>query len=274
MVATFRAIETARPDPLFRDPLAARLAGEHGQAIVANMPGSFLGGWTVVLRTVIIDNFIHAVLAEGVDTVLNLGAGLDTRPYRMALPPHLRWIEADYPRVIDLKEATLSSETPVCRLERVPLDLANRLSRQKFFAEVSASAGKILVLTEGVVPHLSVEEVASLADDLGQMEKIRFWIVDYFSPEALRFRERGACAWHMRNAPFRFDPKDWFGFFSERGWDAREIRYIADEAERLERPVPWPGLVKLWMVIQSAFKPALRRSSVRKFAAYMLLEPS
>ena len=274
MVATFRAIETARPDPLFRDPLAARLAGERGEAIVANMPGSFLGGWTVVVRTVIIDNFIHAVLAEGVDTVLNLGAGLDTRPYRMALPPHLRWIEVDYPRVIDLKEATLSGERAVCQLERVKLDLADQIARQKFFAEVSERAGKILVLTEGVVPYLSVEEVASLADDLGQMEKIRFWIVDYFSPEALRFRERGAYAWHMRNAPFRFDPKDWFGFFSERGWDAREIRYIADEAERLKRPAPWPPLSKLWMVIKSAFKAASRRNSLRKFAAYVLLEPS
>jgi O-methyltransferase involved in polyketide biosynthesis len=37
-VATYRAWETARPDALFRDPLAARLAGERGQAITAMMP--------------------------------------------------------------------------------------------------------------------------------------------------------------------------------------------------------------------------------------------
>ena len=30
MVAGFRAAENERPNPLFRDPLAARLAGEHG----------------------------------------------------------------------------------------------------------------------------------------------------------------------------------------------------------------------------------------------------
>jgi methyltransferase (TIGR00027 family) len=273
MVASFRAIETARPDSLFADPLAERLAGEHGKTIVANMPGSFVGGWTVVMRTVIIDNFIHAVLAEGVDTILNPGAGLDTRPYRMALPPHLRWIELDYPRVIVLKDSALSGEIPSCRLERVKLDLALRTARQKLFAEVASRAGKILVLTEGVVPYLSVPEVASLADDLRQTEKVRFWIVDYFSPEALRFRERQAHARHMRNAPFRIDPKDWFGFFSEHGWGAREIRYIADEAERLKRPIPWPALLKLWMMIKMAFTPGARRS-FRTFAAYVLLEPS
>src|SRR6266699_1541133 len=80
MVAAWRAIETSRPNPLFRDPLAERLAGDRGRKIVASLPRTFLGGWTVVLRTVIIDDLLRAILARGVDTVLNLGAGLDTRP--------------------------------------------------------------------------------------------------------------------------------------------------------------------------------------------------
>jgi O-methyltransferase involved in polyketide biosynthesis len=37
-IAHHRAIETERPDALFRDPLAARLAGEHGEKIAAAMP--------------------------------------------------------------------------------------------------------------------------------------------------------------------------------------------------------------------------------------------
>jgi O-methyltransferase involved in polyketide biosynthesis len=35
MVAGFGAAENERPNPLFRDPLAARLAGEHGGEILA-----------------------------------------------------------------------------------------------------------------------------------------------------------------------------------------------------------------------------------------------
>ena len=108
MVAGFRAAENERPNPLFRDPLAARLAGDHGKNILATMPRAFMGAWSVVIRTVIIDNLISEAIAEGVDTILNLGAGLDTRPYRMALPKTLRWVEVDYPHVIALKEERLA----------------------------------------------------------------------------------------------------------------------------------------------------------------------
>ena len=117
MVAGFRAAENERPNPLFRDPLAARLAGDHGENILATMPTAFIGAWSVVIRTVIIDNLISQAIAEGVDTILNLGAGLDTRPYRMALPKTLRWVEVDYPHVIALKEERLAGEEPRCRLE-------------------------------------------------------------------------------------------------------------------------------------------------------------
>src|SRR4051794_14538817 len=103
-VATFRANETQKADHLFEDPLAERLVGERGPAIVKGMPSSKYVEWSVVLRTVIIDDFIQAAITQGVDTILNLGAGLDTRPYRMTLPQELRWIEVDYPSIIEHKE--------------------------------------------------------------------------------------------------------------------------------------------------------------------------
>jgi O-methyltransferase involved in polyketide biosynthesis len=51
MVAGFRAIETERAEPLFRDPLAAKLAGDHGRKILATVPRSFVGAWSVVIRS-------------------------------------------------------------------------------------------------------------------------------------------------------------------------------------------------------------------------------
>src|SRR6476469_9976941 len=93
MVATYRAMESERADALFHDPLAAKLAGEHGREIVANLTrDARLGEWFVAIRTHIIDALIRAAVAEGIDTIVNLGAGLDTRPYRMQLPGSLRWI--------------------------------------------------------------------------------------------------------------------------------------------------------------------------------------
>ena len=272
MVAGFRALETERPQPLFRDPLAAKLAGDHGRKILATVPRTFVGAWSVVIRTVIIDDLIKQAISEGVDTILNLGAGLDTRPYRMALPKPLRWVEVDYPHVIELKEARLADEEPRCRLDRIKLDLTDRLSRRKFLADMSARAKKILVLTEGVVPYLTDVDVAKLADDLKDAEKVRFWIIDYFSPEAIRYGKKMRARF-MRKAPFRFAPKDWFGFFDQHGWRARDVRYISEEAERLGRPIPLPFLLKLWVRLAGAFIPRARRERMKRFAAYVLLIP-
>jgi methyltransferase (TIGR00027 family) len=272
-IAHHRALETERADALFRDPLAARLAGERGRKIAASMPNSRIIGWAVVMRTCIIDDFIRSAVGEGVDTILNLGAGLDTRPYRMSLPASLQWIEADYPHIVDYKENRLANESPRCRLERVKIDLANRPERQKLFARVNAQANGILVLTEGVVPYLSVEEAALLADDLRALDHARYWLVDCFSPEAIKFRLRKGMGRKMQNAPFKFAPGDWFGFFRQHGWQAKEIRYLAEEGERLRRPIPLPRLAKVAMKFWGLFVSKDRRDALRKFAGYVLLEP-
>jgi len=272
LVAGFRGMETDRPNPLFRDPLAWKLAGEHGRKIIDTVPRRFLGAWSVVIRTVIIDSFIRSAIAEGVDTVLNLGAGLDTRPYRMDLPKDLRWIEVDYPHVIDLKNERLTDETPNCALERVELDLTDRAARQKFFAEVNARAGAVLILTEGVTPYLTEDDVGALADDLRGMDKLRGWIIDYFSPKALNYG-RKIRARFMQAAPFLFQPKDWFAFFEEHGWHAQEVRYLGDEAEELRRPPPMPLLMKGWLKLVGLFMSRERRRDMMRQVAYVLLVP-
>src|SRR5262245_54649891 len=81
-VAVYRARESARPDAVFRDPLAARLAGIEGAAIADSLPASRAASWAVVARTHVIDQMVAAEAASGADMVINLAAGLDTRPYR------------------------------------------------------------------------------------------------------------------------------------------------------------------------------------------------
>src|SRR5580698_9964112 len=60
LVAHYRAAESARADALFQDPLASGLAGEHGRRLAQSWPTGRLLAWTVALRTVIIDDYIHA----------------------------------------------------------------------------------------------------------------------------------------------------------------------------------------------------------------------
>src|SRR6185369_9721539 len=92
-VAVYRARESLRPDAAFHDPLAARLAGERGEELAATMKPPATFGAAMVARTRIIDDLISVCLAEGCDAVVNLAAGLDTRPYRLALPKDLPWVE-------------------------------------------------------------------------------------------------------------------------------------------------------------------------------------
>ena len=207
-VAHHRALEGERADALFRDPLAGVLAGDHGRLIAETMPQPAMTTWAVVIRTCIIDDFIREAIAQGADTILNLGAGLDTRPYRMELPASLTWIEADYPDMIAFKESRLAGEAPRCKLTRLKLDLADTSARRQMLAGVEASAKKMLVLTEGVIPYLTEEAVGSLADDLRALKSARWWIVDYFSPQVLRMRAR-RMKHKMQNAPFKFTPDDW-----------------------------------------------------------------
>jgi methyltransferase (TIGR00027 family) len=272
-IAHHRAVESARPDALFRDAFSARLAGERGAQIASSMPVARMTGWMVVMRTRLIDEFILSAIGEGVDTVLNLGAGLDTRPYRMELPASLRWIEADYARIIEYKEGHLAGEKPCCLLTRVKIDLANHTARREFLSSVNARGGKILVLTEGVVPYLSNDDVALLAEDLRAMDRLRFWTVDYFSKEAMKFRHRHQMGKRMRNAPFLFEPDDWFGFFRQQGWQVKTIRYLFDEGERLGRFPPLPLMARVIYLGLAPFLSKERKLGMRRFAAYVLLEP-
>jgi len=97
---------------------------------------------------------------------INLGAGLDARPYRMQLPAFLQWVEVDLPEIIAYKEAILANEEPRCRLERICLDLSDAEARRTLLAELDRRAKKIVVMSEGLLIYLSTEEVGSLAKDL------------------------------------------------------------------------------------------------------------
>lgn len=268
-VAHYRAEESDRSDALFHDPLAKRLAGEKGRIIAEQISQSRYIGWSVVIRTYIIDNFIQDLIANGVDTIVNIGAGLDSRPYRLQLPSSLKWIEIDYPHIMDFKNRTLENDKPNCELTRIGLDLANQKLRSEIFSDIAAQNKNILVLTEGVVPYLTMEQVSSLATDLLNELKCSYWILDYFSSKIARYMIRGKIRRQMQNAPFQFFPEDWHGFFRERGWQQKDIRYMAQESLRLGRAIPLPW----WVKILASVTPRKRLEPYYRYSGYVVMEP-
>ena len=275
MAAAYRAIESEHEDALFRDPLANKLAGKRGRDIIASLPPqAMMGGWSVLIRTCIIDELIQQAIADGVDTILNLGAGLDTRPYRMALPATLRWIEVDYPNIIEWKQEQLANEQPRCQLERIKLDLADAQARRQLLDEVASRSRNILVLMEAVTPYLPEDAVASLAADLRARHAIRYWLVDYFSPASYEYRRRSGMSRAMKNAPFLFEPMDYFGFFAATGWQPKLIKYFAEEAECLRRPAPFPWHVQLITSVLGILMPPEKRRAMKQYAGFVLFEPA
>src|SRR4051812_5156629 len=99
LVALCRAMETDQPDARFRDPFAGRLAQPKAEWLTERIPALEEGRWLMTVRTCLIDRHLQALIRNGVDTVVNFAAGLDTRPYRLALPEELRWVEVDFPGI-------------------------------------------------------------------------------------------------------------------------------------------------------------------------------
>jgi methyltransferase (TIGR00027 family) len=236
-VAVYRAMESARPDALFQDPYAERLAGDLGHAIAAKAPRQMRSGWPMVVRTKLIDDLVMASIAEGCDRVLNLAAGLDTRPYRLALPPTLAWIEADLPAMVEEKEKLLAGEQPRCRLSREKVDLANTSVRSDFLARVTEGASRVLVITEGLLTYLEDDVVRSIGRDLGSRAPIRWWILDVVSPAILQMLKKGMGN-QLVNAPMKFAPPNGVAFFEALGWKVADLKSFMREAVRLRR-APW-----------------------------------
>jgi methyltransferase (TIGR00027 family) len=231
--ALHRATESARPDALFNDPLAERLAGERGRAIVARVPRKTRSGWWLVARTKIIDDVIAEAIADGCDRVLNLAAGLDTRPYRLDLPPDLVWIEADLPELLAEKAQLLGEHVPRCRLTRTAVDLADPHTRDAFFDEALDGATKALVLTEGLLMYLEDRDVVALSEAIKRPE-VAWWMLDFAGPGLKKMMNK-KMAGMLQNAPFKFAPENGLAFFEDLGWRTVEVESLFVAAHRFRR---------------------------------------
>ena len=269
-VAVYRAMETARPDAIFRDPYADRLAGEQGRKIVAEMKSARQMAWAMIVRTAVMDELIMTRVTEGdVDTVLYLAAGLDARAWRLPLPAELRWVDVDLPPMSEYKAARMRDERPVCRYEAIGADLTDARVRDALFSQVGGASRKMLVITEGLLIYLSSEEVQSLARAIHSMRSARWWITDLASPMLLEWMSK---SWGKSvakgNAPFKFGPADSVAFFGDLGWREVEYRSMMEEARRLNREMRMMGV---WRFVMR-FMPAKRRAVMKRFSGTVLLE--
>jgi methyltransferase (TIGR00027 family) len=265
-VAHYRAQESARPDALFRDPFAAELAGERGKLIAAEAKRIFGNGWYFIARTKLIDDLIAKCIASGCDRVINLAAGLDTRPYRLDLPSGLKWIEVDLPEILDEKSRVLASQSPRCELSRVPVDLTDAAARRECLAASVEGAKQTLVITEGLLLYLEESEVRDLTQELGRPE-IAWWVTDIIGPRTVKLSSKAAWRGKLYDRPLRFGPADGIGYFEQAGW------VVSGFATQFSAAAQWHRLPPLIRLAAKLPEPNPRRPGRAMWSAVLELQP-
>ncbi|MEV0355337.1 SAM-dependent methyltransferase [Nocardia sp. NPDC050697] len=160
-VAVIRAWEGERVDRLYEDPLAgafvaaarAGFPAERWERLTA-LAGEFAAGRTVAVR--LVDDRVRAGVADGLRQIVLIGAGLDTRAFRMGLPGEVTVFEIDLPETFAFKEPVLAGAVPSCRREVVAVDLRGDwetpLLERGFRPELPT-----LWIDEGSLGHLTEE---------------------------------------------------------------------------------------------------------------------
>ncbi len=268
-VAVYRAMESERPDALFRDPYARGLAGAKGLEIVRSIPRGKATAWALIVRTAVFDELLLDGIEQGADTVVNLAAGLDARPWRLALPPALRWVDVDLPGILDYKLAELGGEPTRCEYHALRADLTDQDQRRRALAEATEGSARAVAVSEGLLIYLTDADVAALGRDLHATHSIVSWLTDLVSPRLLGWMQRSWGRHANRgNASFQFAPAAGTDFFEPLGWREAEYRSQWEEAHRLGRDMPMAWLWRLIGRLQSE----ARREEGRRMSGIVRLE--
>lgn len=121
-MAAIRSLESKREKPLFTDPLAAKLAGDDVIARALELDEQKSIAY-VQIRTKFFDDFLTNNLSKSRQVVL-LGAGLDTRAFRLDFPEGVSLFEVDRVDAIVYKNAILTDDDPNCSRYSIVGDLA------------------------------------------------------------------------------------------------------------------------------------------------------
>jgi methyltransferase (TIGR00027 family) len=265
-IAAYRANETKSNHPVINDHLAEKLAGEKGFEMVATTPHTQSMAFAMIVRTCAIDRLVEIAVSKGIDTVINLGAGLDTRPYRMDLPASLKWIEVDFKNIIDYKNEILKSENPMCKLERIPSDLSQDIERKELFKHLGNQTKSALIITEGVIGYLTNQQAGQLSDDLFSIPSFHYWIQDYSRGKLRKNRGTKALQKKLQNVPLQFQVEEPLSFFAQQGWKVSENLLILDEADRIGKKLP---LFFPWNLLLILFPKLIRKFGNKTYGYVM-----
>jgi methyltransferase (TIGR00027 family) len=241
-IAAARARESVRADRLFDDPWAAQLAGRQGvEMLVAREAGGQQNGFLPV-RTRFFDDVLAAACRPAGQVVL-LGAGLDTRAWRLRLPARTTVFELDYPEVLGAKVAVLRESDLASERRAVPGDLRADWVQQLMAAGFDPTCVSVWI-AEGVLFYLTsaqVDDVLAGAATLSAPGSV--FAADTFGTGLLRLPSLRALVEHRARSgaalPFCTDePRE---LLARAGWRPESILDLGAPGANFGRLAPIPS---------------------------------
>jgi methyltransferase (TIGR00027 family) len=244
--AAYRALESERPDRLFYDPWASALAGQEGFAMIHFLARRFPQQWgegveaDMAIRTRFFDDLAVRGSREGVSQVVLVGAGMDSRAFRLSWLPGTTLYELDRPELLALKEEVLQREGARAGCRRVPLgadlegDWAGALLAAGFSAREPSlwlAEGFFYYLDEPGVRHVlaQLSSIAASGSRLAANLPSRSILTGLRVQESLRTLAERGMAW-------RFGTDDPEGLLADHGWQAL-VTQLGEEGANYGR---WP----------------------------------
>ena len=164
-IAAARAIAYGRPDSLVNDPLAQKfLTGYEHLLKHASANTEYM-----TMRCLLGDDLVQTQYTNGVRQVVTLGAGMDSRPFRLHVPD-TTFYEVDKADLFKLKEPLVQDIPLTCRERKtitgtlVEMNLTQALLDEGFDPKKPTTW-----LMEGLLPYLSRSVIQSVAEEIGQL---------------------------------------------------------------------------------------------------------
>lgn len=153
-----RAVEAKRPEPIVKDDRAAEIL-EKIQYDYTKFDRAWKSQVGVSIRTMLLDRATEAFIEKHPDAlVVNLGAGLDTRYFRVD-NGEILWWDLDLPEVIGLRR-TFFEESRRRRM------IAKSVFDYSWISDLDAHDRPVLIIAEGLLMYFEEHEVRNLMNRL------------------------------------------------------------------------------------------------------------
>ena len=233
------------PNSVCNDRYAQRLMDEHGRRVYEPFKSERMPNISNITRCRIIDDMLAGALrANRLTTVISIGAGFDTRSFRL---DGGRWIEVDEAPIVNLKNERLPVAESPNELARIPIEFATESLIDKLSG--TGSDQPIVIVIEGVFMYLEPAAIESTVKQVQRLFPKHTLLCDLMSK---RFFERFGAGVHAKlvaaGAHFAARPEDPVQIFRDNGYvesaciptfaRAAELGVLWERA-RIPRPIAW-----------------------------------